>query len=91
MTMIVVLIKRRRGDKWWNRTHYVSPINQKREQLGEFNTLFQELKFDARKFFRYTRMNVERFHELLFILEPHLTKHHPRALSAELKLAMTLK
>lgn len=50
------------------------PINRKREQCGAFVTLFAELKKDPDLFFRYTRMDVDTFYELLNMLCPYLQK-----------------
>lgn len=47
-----------------NRLHWVHPINQRREDVGLFYTLFEDLRNDERKFFNYFRMSVGSFDEL---------------------------
>jgi ribosomal protein L16 Arg81 hydroxylase len=51
-----------------NRIHWVHPINEKREEVGLFYTLFQDLRKDEKKFFNYFRMSIttcDDLHELL--------------------------
>lgn len=92
MLFLIIRMRRRRGpDRWRNRRWWVRPINMNRTILGDHNHLFQELKADPTMFFKYTRMDVATFDELLNMLRPHLIKSHPRALSPELRLAITLR
>ena len=51
--------KHKRHRRFWVRSIY-----QKRNQLGAFWTLVQELKVDRELFFRYLRMTPERFNHL---------------------------
>lgn len=55
---------RRRKRQRRNRLHWVHPINQRREEVGMFYTLFEDLRNDDRKFFNYFRMSVGSFDEL---------------------------
>lgn len=71
---LYVVWKRRKFKRWNNRRWWVRPINQRREQYGDFLTLFAELKEDSDMFFRYTRMDVETFYELLNMVQPYLKK-----------------
>lgn len=52
--------KKRRRD----RLHWVHPINERREQVGLFYTLFEDLRNDESKFFNYFRMSIASFDEL---------------------------
>lgn len=69
----------------------MSPINQKRIQAGDYNNLFQEIKNDSDLFYRYTRMTLVHFQQLLKMTKPYLTKKSPRALIPELRLLITLR
>lgn len=40
---------------------------KKRESKGEFNNLFNDLKYDVQKFYDYHRMDYEKFQALLNI------------------------
>ncbi|KYN21997.1 hypothetical protein ALC57_05621 [Trachymyrmex cornetzi] len=79
--------KAKKNKRWRNRRWWVRPINQRRSQYGDFSTLFSELKEDLDLFFRYTRMDVPTFYELLRLVEPYLRKkQYP-----EQRLAITLR
>ncbi|XP_025157680.1 uncharacterized protein LOC112588024 isoform X3 [Harpegnathos saltator] len=70
--------KRRKRKRWINRRWWVGPINTRREEYGDFTTLLAELKEDRDLFFRYTRMDVETFYELLEMVRPYLQKNSLR-------------
>lgn len=89
--MYVVVRRRRQNIRWRNRRWWVRPVNQNRDAQGDFGNLFQELKEDDTMFHRYTRMDVETFSDLLRLVGPHLRKYHPRALSPEQRLSLTLR
>jgi hypothetical protein len=91
MMLFLIIRRRQRPDRWRNRRWWVRPINRNRLTLGDRDNLFQELKDDATMFFRYTRMDVPTFSELLNMVQPYLIKSHPRALSPESRLAITLR
>ncbi len=56
------------------RTCWVRPFLQERDEKGEFAILMKDLQQKDPKFFRlYLRMEVSTFSELLDILRPHLT------------------
>ncbi|XP_023237244.1 uncharacterized protein LOC111636269 isoform X2 [Centruroides sculpturatus] len=75
----------RRRRRW-----QVRPVNINRP-LCQFS-LFRRMKnIDFDEFFKYTRMNVDLFHELLRHLWRRLYKPHGRAINPEMKLALTLK
>lgn len=87
----VMLHKRNYDKRWINRRWWVRSINRNRNQQGDFNALFQELKDDTEMFFRYTRMSVNVFYSLLDLLEPFLKKKNWRALCPEQRLSLTLR
>lgn len=77
---------------WINRRWWVRPINVRRGEYGDFVTLFTELKEDADLFFRYTRMDVDTFYELLEMVRPYLQKTSNRKpICPEQRLAITLR
>lgn len=41
---------------------------------GEFNNLFNDLRYDMRKFYDYYRMDYEKFEKLADLLKPHIKK-----------------
>ncbi|XP_018404196.1 PREDICTED: uncharacterized protein LOC108780842, partial [Cyphomyrmex costatus] len=86
-------MRRKKKNKYWiNRRWWVRPINVKRSEYGDFATLFAELKEDADLFFRYTRMNVDIFNELLQMIRPYLQKTSLRTpICPEQRLAITLR
>ncbi|KAK9700388.1 hypothetical protein QE152_g31287 [Popillia japonica] len=64
----VYLLRRRRlrrQRRQCSRTYWVHPINESRDEAGVFATLYQELRRDDNKFFRYFRMPMASFDELL--------------------------
>ncbi|KAJ8926620.1 hypothetical protein NQ314_020984 [Rhamnusium bicolor] len=73
-TALYTAWKLRKTKRWRSRRWWVRPIMARREEHGDFATLFQELKEDPVLFFRYTRMNVPTFYELLHLISPHITK-----------------
>lgn len=87
----MILRRRKYAKRWVNRRWWVRAINQMRDQQGDFNALFQELKDDTEMFFRYTRMSVDVFYSLLKLVEPFLKKENWRALCPEQRLSLTLK
>ena len=58
------LIHRRRKWRKRNRLLWVHPVNQRREEVGTFHTIFEGLRNDGNKFFNYFRMSVASFDEL---------------------------
>lgn len=84
--------RKKKTKRWINRRWWVRPINLRREDYGDFATLFMELKADADLFFRYTRMDVDTFYELLQIVQPFLQKISLRKpICPEQRLAITLR
>lgn len=62
--IIAWLLYRRRKRQRRDRLHWVHPINQRREEVVLFYTLFDDLRNDDRKFFNYFRMSAGSFDEL---------------------------
>ena len=54
---------------------WVHPLNDLWPQKGEFYSLYPDLRHFPRQFFFMYWMSVQKFDELLEILEPHLKKH----------------
>ncbi|KAJ8947023.1 hypothetical protein NQ314_008694 [Rhamnusium bicolor] len=91
-TALYTAWKLRKNKRWRSRRWWVRPIMARREEHGDFATLFQELKEDPVLFFRYTRMNVPTFYELLHLISPHITKRSARpSISAQQRLAITVR
>jgi len=93
---IIILIKlnhKKKHKRWVNRRWYVRPINQNRQQQGEYNNLFKELKEskDKRMFFEYTRMSMLQLNKLLNFVQPRLVKRSKRALNPEERLIIALR
>lgn len=86
-----LLKRKKRQIRWYNRRWHVRPINQLRNQYGDYETLFQDLKNDEILFFRYTRMSLPLFNKLVRITEPYLRKNSYRALPAEQRLVIVLR
>lgn len=81
--------KRKRTKKLW-----VHDINLSRDAEGEYNTLFPRLKCDEKRFKTYFRMSVDKFYEILHLVELHITKQYTkyrRPISAEERLVVTLR
>lgn len=84
--------RKKKAKYWINRRWWVRSINVRRDEYGDFVTLFTELKEDADLFFRYTRMDVDTFNELLQMVRPYLQKRSMRKpICPEQWLAITLR
>ena len=83
------ILKRRRRKRMW-----VHDINSKREELGEYHKLVNELRQHPDKFYTYFRMSKEKFDELVEILTPTLhrqTSHFRRPIGVPEQLAICLR
>lgn len=85
LTAGILALKKRKRSCW------IRPINMRRSEQGDYSNLVQELKDDPVMFFRYTRMNLRIFYQLLDLMRPCLTKQSHRALPPELRLIFTLR
>lgn len=73
---------------------WVHDINLEREDKGEFSTLFHNLREDERRFYKYFRMTISSFDELLTIIKAYITKENTNyrfPISPEERLAITLR
>ncbi|XP_029162074.1 protein ALP1-like [Nylanderia fulva] len=92
LCLLLLLEERNRKKRWLNRRWWVRPINVARPLYGDFEHLFNELKYnDIDVFFRYARMRKETFNHLLQMTKPFLTKLSKRAFSPEQRLIITLR
>lgn len=92
LLLLALLQKRNRSKRWLNRKWWIRPINVARPIYGDYEHLFQELKYnDADIFFRYVRMRKKTFHRLLQMVKPFLTKTNKRAFTPEQRLTITLR
>lgn len=65
-----------------------------RKEVGEFHTLMPQLRQDKKRFFLYFRMSSENFDEILSLVKEVITKldtNYREAISAEERLAITLR
>ena len=75
------------------RSDWMNPIFDKREQYGEFHTLFPMLLEQALKFVQYFRMGPNMFWYILHNIRPYTEKqsNFRKCISPEERLAVTLK
>ncbi|XP_051167790.1 uncharacterized protein LOC127285696 [Leptopilina boulardi] len=87
MVITHITKSRKKSRRWGDR-----PINRRRDVLGEYETLFQEMQDDEEYFFKYTRMNKEIYQHLLAKVTPYLLKRSRRKpLTPGHRLSMTLR
>ncbi|XP_066585504.1 uncharacterized protein [Prorops nasuta] len=87
----LLYLRKKKNKRWQNRRWLVRPINTKRNENGDFNNLFNDIKGDQEHFYRYTRMTYGYFQLLLKLIEPHVQKKSWRALVPELRLLICLR
>lgn len=76
------------------RKYWVHPMNSSREELGQFDDFYKNIRRYPEKFFEYFRMSVISFDELLRRIRPHITKQKTtfrNPISAEQRLTITLR
>ncbi|CAH2009311.1 unnamed protein product [Acanthoscelides obtectus] len=77
------------------RKQSVHPINRKRKIYGEYHHLFQDIKADKQRFYRYTRMTPETFYYILDKVEHRLIKNwcnwHQQPILPEERLVVTIR
>ena len=74
--------------------HWVHPINQSHQQIGEFNTLYKELRKYQDRFYTYCRMSTEQFDYILSQIEHVIYKPSTNwlgSISAEEKLTICIR
>ena len=89
-TAALLLFRRKK----YNRRYWVHPINQTHKDLGEFNTLYKDLRKYPDRFYTYYRMNTEQFDTILaqiqhLIYKPNSKWRH--SISPEEKLAICIR
>ena len=95
--LLIHLLRRRkrkqRGEQ--RREWYVRPLNRTRPDNGEYHSLVQDMRIlqDNIVHFRYFRMSMERFDDLLHRVGPLIThaKTHSVPVSAAERLSLTLR
>lgn len=88
MANILNTSKKRSKRRWW-----VRPYLQRRREIREFEQLLPYIIClkDPEIFFRYTRMSIERYNYLLFLISPSLEKYSIReTVSPNERLTITL-
>ncbi|KAL4132454.1 hypothetical protein QTP88_009598 [Uroleucon formosanum] len=91
--LLVIACIANKEEKREKKRLWVHNINLKREEHGEFHTLFPDLLQDEANFFKYFRMSSEKFFELLNML-PQLQKqdtYFRRCIPSDERLAITLR
>ncbi|XP_060873833.1 uncharacterized protein LOC132947546 [Metopolophium dirhodum] len=76
------------------RRYWVHPINLKRPQEGQFNVNFMVLRAHPEEFFKYYRMSVQSFDELISLSGPLISKQSTNMripISKEERLTITLR
>ena len=94
MQKILITHRRLKQKKRQHKRYWVRQIFRYRDQLGAFNTLFNELKDDREYFFRYLRMSPDRFGHLLSLVRDNIQRRDTvfrKAIPAEARLAITLR
>lgn len=75
----------------YNRRWWVRPTNRKRWLFGLHKTLIRVMReYDEEEFFRFTRMSVSAFDELLSLTRHRLQKHSQReSIAPDIRLYTT--
>lgn len=77
-----------------NRKYWVHPINTLRLEIGQFHTLYMQLRDYPDKAFEYYRMSIQSFDVLLNLTKDCITKQDTKlrmAISPEERLTVTLR
>ena len=80
--------------KKYNQRYWVHPINQMGKDLGEFNTLYKDLRKYPDRFYTYYRMNTEQFDTILAQTQHLIYKPNSkwrRSITLEEKLAKCIR
>ena len=89
--LLLLIVSIRRASK---RRIWIHDIIKKREELGEFHRLVQELKLDSERFRIYFRITPVMFEELLSLIAPHISPsstNYRKTIKAEERLAICLR
>lgn len=93
MDPVVIWWWRRRWQRKRRRT-WVRPIYLNRCDVGEYHTIYENLKHDDEKFFNYARMSYSSFKELLALVQDriyHSSLNYRAAIVPEERLLVTLR
>ncbi|RVE43036.1 hypothetical protein evm_012307 [Chilo suppressalis] len=77
-----------------SRRFWVNNLWKQRYMSGEFNNLFNDLRYDVRKFYDYYRMSYENFESLVHLLRPYMEKKQSRfrsSIPVEERLSVCLR
>ena len=77
-----------------NRSIWVHPLNNLREEKGEFYSLYPDLHYYNKKFFKFYQLSVEKYDQLLDLVGPEITKKYSNfraPISPEQRLFLTLR
>ncbi|RVE43983.1 hypothetical protein evm_011367 [Chilo suppressalis] len=77
-----------------SRRFWVNNLWKERYMSGEFNNLFNDLRYDVRKFYDYYRMSYENFESLVHLLRPYMEKKQSRfrsSIPVEERLSVCLR
>jgi len=86
--------KKRKRKKKHERRFWIHDVITRRDELGEYHRLVQELRHDPERFPRYFRMSTSQFDMLLDLIGPEIEKlstNWRRSVSATERLAITLR
>lgn len=73
MLLLYRRLKRRRRK---NRVYWVHPLNARRNEVGAFYILFDDLRNDSEKFFNYFRMSIATFDALHNTIKDSIQRHN---------------
>lgn len=92
LTIIMLLCAMLKHKKQRTRRFKVRPINRARRARGTFHYYKKMKMWDPQQFFKFTRMTVPIFEELLQKVKPHIQRA-PRkdGVNAEERLVLTLQ
>ena len=98
MSLLLIMLRRRRKWKekaWKRRKFYLRDIFTKQEKYGEHHNLRSDLLSGDREFyFRYPRMNSERFEHLLNLVKDKISKEKNKfrtSISPKERLLLTIR
>lgn len=90
--LIILALAAKLKKKRQKRRFKIRPINRSRRLKGGFNYYKNMKALDADQFFKFTRMNVPVFQQLLKIVKPRIAKNERSdGISAEERLVITLQ
>lgn len=76
------------------RRFWLHPLTTQRSEKGQFHKLYADLRSHPVKFFKYYRMSLKTFDELLELIRPGITRRDTRwrrSITPEERLSVTLR